>query len=224
MIKIIGVGPRWLAVAGAVVLAAAAACQSAPDHGLASPATAPATAPATTPDTEKAAPPADRAAVEPAAPPSTAAAPTTGDSGKAPPQPIPPALPRCHTADLALEVGQSDSATSHTGLNLALVNRSTHRCRIYGYGGIQLLDAAGAALPTHQDRGHPTPTLLTLRPGDRAYSALLWISNTDAVPCFAASALQVIPPDETEPIRAPFTHTVCGNGVVGQGAYRSDPT
>jgi hypothetical protein len=112
---------------------------------------------------------------------------------------------------------------SHTGLNLALVNRSTHRCRIFGYGGIQMLDAAGAALPTHQDRGHGA-TLLTLGPGDRAYSSLFWISNTDAVPCFSPTFLLVTPPDETRSLRAPFTHTVCGNGVVSQGAYQLDPT
>ena len=71
----------------------------------------------------------------------------------------------------------------------------------------------------HQDRGQPTPSLLTLQPGDRAHSPLFWISTTDAAPCFTASALLVTPPDETEPLRAPFTHTVCGNGIIGQGAY-----
>jgi hypothetical protein len=197
------------------MLAAGAACQSSPDPGPASAAAAPATA--------QVAPPTSRAPVEPAERTSTAPAPTNSQTVETPPRrPTPPSLPRCHTADLAVDVGQSDSATSHTGLDLALVNRSTHQCRIYGYGGIQLLDAADAALPTHQDRGHRTPVLLTLRPGDRAHSALLWISNTDAVPCFRASALLVIPPDETEAIRAPFTHTVCGNGVVSQGAYQSD--
>lgn len=217
MIKITGGGrPTWLLAAGAVVLAAAAACQSSPDAGSASPATAPATV--------QAAPPASRAPVEPADRTSTAPAPTGGNTvATQPRRPTPPAMPRCHTADLAVEVGQSDSATSHTGLNLALVNRSTHRCRIFGYGGIQLLDAAGAALPTYQGRRHPAPTLLTLRPGDLAYSWLFWISNTDAVPCSEASFLLVTPPDETQPIRAPFTHTICGNGVVSQGAYQSNP-
>jgi hypothetical protein len=77
---------------------------------------------------------------------------TSGKDRTGPPR---PATPRCHTADLALEVGQADSGTGHTGLNLALVNRSAHRCRIYGYGGLQLLDAAGAALqPCRSAAGH----------------------------------------------------------------------
>ena len=112
----------------------------------------------------------------------------------------------------------------HTGLNLALVNQSAHRCRIYGYGGVQLLDAAGTALPTRQERSGQRPELVTLRPGDRAYSALTWIFSPEAPPCSNAAFLQVIPPDETEPIRARFAYGVCGNGVLSQRAYQPDPT
>jgi hypothetical protein len=118
----------------------------------------------------------------------------------------------------------ADSGMGHTGLNLALVNRSTHRCRIYGYGGVQLLDAAGAAAHTLQERSGPPPALVTLRPGDRAYSALTWIHSPEAPPCSNAAFLQVIPPDETEPIRARFGYAVCGNGVLSQRAYQPDPT
>jgi Protein of unknown function (DUF4232) len=75
----------------------------------------------------------------------TSTTPDSTTSGKDPTEPPRPATPRCHTADLALEVGQADSGMGRTGLNLALVNQSTHRCRIYGYGGVQLLDPAGAA-------------------------------------------------------------------------------
>jgi Protein of unknown function (DUF4232) len=165
--------------------------------------------------------------VVPAAPPPvdhTSTTPDSTTSGTDRTGPPRPATPRCHTADLALEVGQDDSGTGHTGLNLALVNRSAHRCRIYGYGGVQLLDAAGAALHTLQDRGGPRPELVTLRPGDRAYSVLTWIFSPEAPPCSNAAFLQVIPPDETEPIRARFSYTVCGNGVLSQRAYQPDPT
>jgi hypothetical protein len=146
---------------------------------------------------------------------------TSGQDRTSPPR---PATPRCHTADLALEVGQDDSGTGHTGLNLALVNRSAHRCRIYGYGGVQLLDATGAAVHTLQERSGPRPELVTLRPGDRAYSALTWIFSPEAPPCSIAAFLQVIPPDETEPIRARFAYGICGNGVLSQRAYQPDPT
>jgi len=110
------------------------------------------------------------------------------------------------------------------GGDLALVNRSAHHCRIYGYGGVQLLDAAGAALPTRQERNGPRPELVTLRPGDRAYPALTWIFSPEVPPCANPAFLQVIPPDETEPIRARFAYGVCGNGVLSQRPYQSNQT
>jgi hypothetical protein len=207
MTRILAGRSRWLLAAGGVVLAAAVGCQSAPDPAPAAPATAPGVVPA-------APPPVDHTATTPDS--------TTGGTDRT--SPPPPGTPRCHTADLALKVGQDDSATGHTGLNLALVNRSTHRCRIYGYGGVQLLDATGAALPTRQERTGQRPELVTLRPGHRAYSALTWISSPEAPPCSNAAFLQVIPPDETEPIRARFAHSVCGNGVLNQGPYQPNPT
>jgi hypothetical protein len=154
----------------------------------------------------------------------TSTTPDSGTGGKDRTGSPGPATPRCHTADLALEVGQADSGTGHTGLNLALVNRSAHRCRIYGYGGVQLLDAAGAALHTLQERVGSRPELVTLQPADRAYSALTWIFSPEAQPCVNPAFLQVIPPDETEPIRARFSYSVCGNGVLSQRAYQPDPT
>jgi hypothetical protein len=171
-----------------------------------------------------AAPQASDADSNPASVDHTSTTPDSRTSGKKRTEPPRPATPRCHTADLALEVGQADSGMGHTGLNLALVNRSARRCRIYGYGGVQLLDAAGAALHTLQERGGSRPELVTLQPGDRAYSALTWIHSPEAPPCSNAAFLQVIPPDETEPTRARFTYTVCGNGVLSQRAYQPDPT
>ena len=170
-----------------------------------------------------AAPQASDANNNPASVDHTATTPDSTPSGQDRTSPPRPATPRCHTADLALEVGQDDSGMGHTGLNLALVNRSAHRCRIYGYGGVQLLDATGAAVHTLQERTGARPELVTLRPGDRAYSALTWIFSPEAPPCSTAAFLQVIPPDETEPIRARFGYSVCGNGVLNQGPYQPNP-
>jgi hypothetical protein len=61
MIRITGCPPRWLLAAGALVLAAAAACQSSPGPAPASPAS-----PATAPTTVQAASPTSRASVQPA--------------------------------------------------------------------------------------------------------------------------------------------------------------
>jgi hypothetical protein len=207
MTRILAGRSRWLLASGGVVLAAAVGCQSSPDPAPAAPATAP--------DVVQAAPPpVDHTSITP----------DSATSGKDRTSPPRPGTPRCHTTDLALEVGQDDSGMGHTGVNVALVNRSAHRCRIYGYGGVQLLDAAGAALPTQQERSGQRPELVTLRPGDRAYSALYWLHIPEVQPCSNAAFLQVIPPDETEPIRARFTYSVCGNGALSQRPYQPNPT
>jgi len=224
---------RWLLVVGGVAVAAATVgCQSSPGRGP----TAADAAPSVVRDGPSSSS-GDTVGNRPSAPPAGgkttngAPVPKVGGPGGTGPtlpsptlRPTPPQLPRCHTADLAVEVGQSDSGMGHTGLNLALVNRSTHRCRIYGYGGIQLLDAAGAALPTRQLRHGPAPQLITLRPGGRAYSVLTWIFSTEAPPCSSSTFLLVTPPDETKPIRVAFSATVCGNGQIAQGAYQTKPT
>jgi hypothetical protein len=233
MIRIRGGTSRWFLAVGVIAVAVAAAgCQSSPDRGSAAARGAPSVVhDAPSPSSS----PGDAVGNRPPAPPvggkSTNAAPVPkvhepgGRKPTGPPPTLrPPLLPRCHTADLAVEVGQADSGMGRTGLNLALVNRSTHRCRIYGYGGVQLLDAAGAALPSQQVRsGSPSPQLITLRPGGRAYSVLIWVFSREVPPCYDSAFLLVTPPDETAPIRVAFSQTVCGNGRISQGAYQTTP-
>jgi hypothetical protein len=107
----------------------------------------------------------------------------------------------------------------HTGLPLVLTNRSSHPCQLFGYGGVQLLDAAGRRLPTRQARVQPAPQLVRLTPGASAYTTLYWVMNPQAEPCEPAAFLLVIPPDETESIRTAFPARVCEQGRIQQTAY-----
>jgi len=112
----------------------------------------------------------------------------------------------------------------HTGLNIALTNRSTRSCRLYGYGGVQLLDAAGHWLPTEQLRkSSPAPRLIMLAPGSSAYSGLYWAFTPEAAPCVQSTFLLVTPPDETEPIRVAFAQQVCAHGSIEQTSYQPAP-
>jgi len=113
----------------------------------------------------------------------------------------------------------------HTGVTLVLTNRSTRPCRLYGYGGLQLLDAAGSPLPTHQVRvRQPGPRLVRLAPGASAYSDLYWVSMPMDAPCAQAAVLLVTPPDETEPIRTAALGSVCEQGRIQQTAYTAGTT
>ncbi len=112
----------------------------------------------------------------------------------------------------------------HTGLNIALTNRSTRPCRLYGYGGLQLLDATGGWLPTEQARvPQPAPRLITLAPGASAYSGLYWATSPDAAPCEQSAFLLVTPPDETESLRTTFAQRVCHQGRIQQHSYQPVP-
>jgi len=201
-----------LAAAGLALVLAAAGCHghatnpaaSAPTGVVPPTATTPATGPPTPAPTS----------TGPTAPTSTTPAPTT------------PAGPqRCHTADLAASLGRADSGMGHTGVTLVLTNRSTRPCRLYGYGGLQLLDAAGSPLPTHQVRvRQPGPRLVRLAPGASAYSDLYWVSMPMDAPCAQAAVLLVTPPDETEPIRTAALGSVCEQGRIQQTAYTAGTT
>jgi hypothetical protein len=228
MTMIRGARSRWLLTVGGVVVAAAAvACQSSPDRAPAGPGGVSPVVQGEPPPSSSPGHAIGNRLPAPAVggrPTSRPAVPKVGGTGGTrPTRPAPPGPSRCHTADLAVEVGQSDSGMGHTGLNLALVNRSTHPCRIYGYGGMQLLNAAGGPLPTRQVRDGSAPQLVMLLPGGRAYSSLLWVSSPEAPSCSGSAFLLVTPPDETESIRVAFTHTVCENGRIQQGPYQTTP-
>jgi Protein of unknown function (DUF4232) len=187
---------RWLlAFSGVAAATALVACQSSASQGATPVTTAP--APSTT---------------------------TGGPPATAPTRSVQAGPARCHTADLGVSLGQQDSATGHTGLNIALTNRSPRPCRLYGYGGVQLLDAAGHWLPTQQLRApQPAPRLITLAPGASAYSGLYWAINPDAGPCVRSTFLLVTPPDETESIRTAFAQRVCSQGRIQQTSYQPAP-
>jgi hypothetical protein len=133
---------------------------------------------------------------------------------------------RCHTADLAGSLQPGDSGAGQRHATLVLRNTSGRTCTIKGYGGIGLVDASGAPLPTHQNRVSPAPTTVTLRPGGSASSQLHWgavpgtgdSSSGDCQP--TPAALQVIPPDETAPLSIAWTQgPVCEAGSIDQQPY-----
>jgi hypothetical protein len=163
-------------------------------------------------------------------------APTSTDRTARPPIPIPPTKPtgpdRCHTADLAAGLHNLDSAAGSRYAAVVLTNRTSSTCHVYGYGGVQLLDAARHPLPTHQVRDRSTPPdLVVLRPGRSVSSLLHWSPVPDGTEsttrqCQPTPAyLLVTPPDETQPITLAWSSSeACSHGRIGQGAYVAGTT
>jgi hypothetical protein len=134
---------------------------------------------------------------------------------------------RCHTSELTGSLTGADAGAGQRYLTLVLRNTGGETCTIDGYGGVGLVDARGAALPTDQIRvASPAPALLTLRPGASASSVLHWTvvpgsgdaQTGDCQP--TAATLRVIPPDETDALSVAWTGgPVCQGGTLQQQAY-----
>lgn len=134
---------------------------------------------------------------------------------------------RCHTADLSASLVPGSPGAGQRYATIVLTNTSSATCNVYGYGGVGLVDASGAPLPTQQVRvSPPGPTLVTLQPHQSARSQLHW----SAVPGAGDSpsgqcqptpaALRIIPPDETTHLSVPWNQgPVCEQGTIHQQAY-----
>lgn len=216
-----------VAVPAAAVLLAVAGCSfqgslSDASPGSSSPHTSPTTADGGTPTGASGTPtPGDTTSAS-AAPAGDSGSGTPGDGGSVAGQPG-----RCHTGGLIarLEPGSPGAGQRYT--ELVLTNAGGQTCTVYGYGGLGLVDAADAPLPTQQVRDNPpAPGLVTLRPQQAARSQLHWSAvpgtgDAQNGPCQPTpAALQVIPPDETAPLSVPWDQgPVCERGTIHQQAY-----
>ncbi len=195
--------------------------------------------PAAPPAPQEANPPAPAPESSPAPAPSAApAAPSTEDSGPSVPAPaqqsevqrseVPQSeVQRCHTSMLSGTLQPGAPGAGQRYADLMLRNDSGETCALYGYGGLQLVDAEGRPLPTDLTRNaNPGPTLIELAPGDAAAATLHWSvvphgEEPVTGPCGPTPAgVEVIPPDETDPLSVewPFG-PVCGQGSVDGTAY-----
>ncbi len=133
----------------------------------------------------------------------------------------------CRASGLQAALVRPDAGAGQRYAMIRLTNRSAKACVVYGYGGLQLLNAARHALPTRVHRVPPTPGRVTLPPGASATSALHWTAVPGAgepttgacepTPSFAL----VTPPDETTSLTVPWTMgPACQHGAMEQQPYR----
>lgn len=150
---------------------------------------------------------------------SSAAASSTGSEGAR--------VDRCHTGELTGSLVPGSPGAGQRYATVVLENTGGRTCTVHGYGGIGLVDSAGAPLPTHQVRvPTPAPATVTLAPHDTVRSQLHWgaVAGTGDSTSGACqptpAALQVIPPDETDHLSIPWDQgPVCEGGTIQQQAY-----
>ena len=134
---------------------------------------------------------------------------------------------RCHTSELTGSLVPGQPGAGQRYATLVLENTGGRTCTVHGYGGIGLVDSAGAPLPTHQVRvPSPAPTTVRLAPHESVRSQLHWsvvtgTGDSTSGPCQPTpAALQVIPPDETDHLSVPWNQgPVCEGGTIQQQAY-----
>jgi hypothetical protein len=173
-------------------------------------ATAPTTAATSAAPTTRAPAPTTVAGVSTQAPaPTIAAAPRTSAA---------PVSSRCHTSELTASFGRQDPGAGQRYATLVLGNRGHRTCTVYGYGGLQPLDAAKHQLPITllRDPGHP-PRLVRLAPGGQVARTIHWtVVPSGTATCPTPAYAEIIPPDETDPlvIAWPFEE-ICGGRIDG---------
>ena len=134
---------------------------------------------------------------------------------------------RCTAGLLSGTVEPQDAGAGNRYATLVVTNKSGQVCTLWGFGGLELLDVTKTVIPTQAERNlDPAPNLVTLQPGGTAAKNLRWgvIPTGDEPtegPCQPpATAVRVIPPDETKPFEVDFDFgSVCDHGRIQTSAY-----
>jgi hypothetical protein len=140
-------------------------------------------------------------------PSSTASRPTSTEGSA-------PATTRCHTGEFTAAFGSVDAGASNRNATVVLTNRGGRTCTVFGYGGLQPLDAAGKPITTLTLTrvNPPAPALLRVAPGGKVYKDIHWtVIPSTGQKCSTPAFAQVTPPDETDHITLKWSFgIVCG--------------
>lgn len=125
------------------------------------------------------------------------------------------ALGACRTAQLSASLGTANGAAGTALLPLRLTSKSAQPCRISGFPGVSLVDAAGNQLGHPADRAGGQTADVELLPGHVAIAQLQIGDFGDT--CLRGVGLRIYPPQQTAAlfVRAPIQ--VC------RGAFEVQP-
>lgn len=129
---------------------------------------------------------------------------------------------RCFSSQLAVRLGQAGVALGHVGQAVSFRNTSATSCTLYGYPGLQMLDAAGHPIRTQVLRGaaYTVPTMpertVTLRPEawasfDVGYDDATGYANDK---CPTSARVEITPPNAYRPITVAWRIQPYGGGSI----------
>ena len=125
------------------------------------------------------------------------------------------AAPTCVSSQLSLTTGSEEGTAGSIYATFYLTNTTATPCSVRGFPGVSLLDGSGNIVgqPATQD-GSAGPSV-RLGPGQRA-QFILRVGTATRTGCNVprpSSQIQVYPPDQTVPLRIPFSTASCLNTV-----------
>jgi Protein of unknown function (DUF4232) len=131
----------------------------------------------------------------------------------------------CQPSQLSMAVGQGSGAAGTIAESIVMTNTSTTTCTMFGYPGMQLLDANGNALPTNVVRGGATflsaaanqsPSTVTLAPGKVASFGLVYsdVPVGTQTSCPTSAKSEITPPNDTAFAVIALAISPCNGGTV----------
>ena len=129
-------------------------------------------------------------------------------------------VPRCRLSQLALAQPKSTGAAGSVRMRFVFTNVSATTCKLFGYPGMQLLNARGAALPTYVRRGtsvavpaEPETDVVMTHSQHASFYAGYSNVPTGGQACKVSTSVEVTPPNDTKHFTLRLAIAPCG-GVL----------
>jgi hypothetical protein len=128
------------------------------------------------------------------------------------------APPQCEQSQLRLSAGPGGAAAGTYYNAVVFTNVSDDACSLFGYPGVEFVDAGGAHLPTrpHHMTDVPRESVVLAAQGGKAFARLASASANPSgpEPCQEVAGLDVIAPGLTEQVLVPDVATYCLDGFI----------
>jgi hypothetical protein len=121
----------------------------------------------------------------------------------------------CAGTQLAVRHSSVDGAAGHSVLILRFRNVSSHTCSLFGYPGLDALDAHGNVMKSATRSltgitGTHAEETIVVAPAHRASAAVEWQNfRDDGSDCPFSSSIAATPPNTTKTVQFPVAVSVC---------------
>ncbi|MGZ4590291.1 MAG: DUF4232 domain-containing protein [Actinomycetes bacterium] len=121
----------------------------------------------------------------------------------------------CASGQLRLTTGRTEGAAGSIYTTVYLTNTGAQPCSMRGFPGVALLDPAGRVVGRPASRDGAAGPAVRVAPGHRAQFTLRAgvATRTGCLTPRPSSQIQVYPPDQTTPLRAPLSTQSCALSV-----------